>query len=57
MSNTKDEIRKAEEKIETILDELHRHHGVRTFRLQIISERSEDLQVSITPFYKGGRLS
>lgn len=57
MSNTKDEIRKAEEKIEKILDDLHRQHGVRTFRLQIISDRSEDLEVSITPYYKGGRLS
>ena len=52
---TKEAIRQAEEIIENALDELESSHGIRAFRLQVISERGQDAEVTITPDDKGGR--
>ena len=52
---TKEAIRHAETKIEQALDELEDSHGIRAFRMQVISERGDNAEITITPDDKGGR--
>jgi len=53
--NIKEQIRETEEAIESLLDQLEDATGVRTFRIQVLSQRGDDASITITPDDKGGR--
>tara|TARA_R110000796_G_scaffold169952_1_gene286786 strand:- start:100 stop:273 length:174 start_codon:yes stop_codon:yes gene_type:complete len=57
MITTKEAIREAESKIEGALNDLEESHGIRAFRMQVISERGQNAEITITPDDKGGRHS
>ena len=55
MSTSKEAIHAAEKKIENVLNDLEDSHDIRAFRMQIISERGQNAEVTITPDVTGGR--
>ena len=57
MITIKEAIRKTETKIEGALNDLEESHGIRAFRMQVISERGQTATITITPDDKGGRYS
>ena len=56
MITTKEAIRKTETKIEGALNDLEESHGIRAFRMQVISERGQTAEITITPDDKGRAL-
>ncbi len=51
----KESIRDAETKIEETLNNLEGSQNIRAFRIQVLSERGQKAQVTITPDVAGGR--
>ena len=56
MSDKREAIREAEEKIEDIVEELEREHGVRAFQIFINSNRGETPQINIVQDKRGPSL-
>ena len=56
MSDKREAIRDAEEKLEDILEDLERDHGVRAHQVFINSNRGDEPQVNIVQDKRGGSL-
>lgn len=56
MSDKREAIRKAEEQIENILEELERYQNARVYQVYINSNRGEKPQVNLVSDKRGGSL-